>query len=290
MTLRYGTPDTPAPNRSVVERAPVTVKTSVEPAHPSNIVTVYYRIDMGQVRSFRAVPNNFGWEPGPQYFTATFPRLPRNSEVRYGAFASRAGLRVPKTGTAGALPYSFRYVGRENSGPRFQSTQSSAGNADISKEQNSRAPFELDFLCHVETQLAQKPEIIGQTPEGIRVHYFVSSGAVRGPQLNGTVSRQGGDWMTIRTDGVAIPDVRATIMTDDGALIYMRYKGVFELGKDGYQAFLRNKLPANPKLLIAPCFTTADQRYAWLNRHQCIGIGFVDTNRLSVRYDLYALC
>ena len=35
----------------------------------------------------------------------------------------------------------------------------------------------------------------------------------------------GGDWLTLRSDGVGILDVRATLEADDGALIYTSYSG-----------------------------------------------------------------
>ncbi len=59
-----------------------------------------------------------------------------------------------------------------------------------------------------------------------------------GPKLRGKMLPGGGDWLTVRTDGVGILDVRATIESDDGALIYLAYTGVGDLGEDGYQNFL----------------------------------------------------
>ena len=43
----------------------------------------------------------------------------------------------------------------------------------------------------------------------------------------------GGDWLTVRTDGFGILDVRATLESDDGALIYMAYSRLGDLGEDG---------------------------------------------------------
>lgn len=70
-------------------------------------------------------------------------------------------------------------------------------------------------------------------------------------------SRAGARRKILRTDGVGILDVRATIETHDGALIYAAYSGVIDLGEDGYQKFLQGELPASgTPIRTAPCFYT----------------------------------
>src|SRR6185503_14135752 len=63
------------------------------------------------------------------------------------------------------------------------------------------------------------PEMIGAVPEGLRVNFYNAGGTVGGPRIRGKVRPVGGDWMTVRPDGVAVVDVRVTFETDDGALI-----------------------------------------------------------------------
>jgi hypothetical protein len=99
----------------------------------------------------------------------------------------------------------------------------------------------------------------------------------------------GGDWLTIRTDGVALLDVRATIETHDQALIYISYTGVGDMGEDGHQKFLAGVLPPKLPLRVVPRFQTAHPAYRWLNRLQCLNIGEVDLERFEVRYDVYAV-
>ena len=100
----------------------------------------------------------------------------------------------------------------------------------------------------------------------------------------------GGDWLVIRTDGVGILDVRATIETrDEGALIYVTYTGVGDLGEDGYEKFLRGELSGSVPLRVVPRFLTSHPDYRWINRLQCLGIGEVDLDRLEVSYDVYAV-
>jgi hypothetical protein len=133
------------------------------------------------------------------------------------------------------------------------------------------------------------PEVIGPVPEAIRVNFYVTGGRVEGPKLNGKILPVGGDWLTIRTDGVGILDARATFETEDGALIYTTYSGVLDLGEDGYHKFLRQEMPAYIQLRIAPRYYTAHHEYKWLNRVQCLGIGQADMERSEVHYDIYAV-
>jgi hypothetical protein len=132
-------------------------------------------------------------------------------------------------------------------------------------------------------------EVIGPLPEGVRVNYYVTRGTVTGPKLKGKMLPVGGDWNILRTDGVGILDVRATFETDDGTLILTTYSGVYDLGKDGYEKFLRQELPAVIPIRMAPRFHTAHPGYEWLNRLQGLGIGQIDTARSEVRYEVYAV-
>lgn len=133
------------------------------------------------------------------------------------------------------------------------------------------------------------PEIIGPVAEGIRLNFYVTGGEVSGPKVRGILRPVGGDWLTIRTDGIGILDVRATIETHDHALIHIAYTGIGDLGEDGYQNFLQGVLPPKLPLRVAPRFQTAHPDYKWLNRLQCFNVGEVDLKRFEVRYDVYAV-
>ena len=133
------------------------------------------------------------------------------------------------------------------------------------------------------------PQFVGPVPEGLRIIFPMTGGVVSGPRLQGRILPGGGDWMVGRRDGVAILDVRGTIETHDGALVYMFYSGVGDLGEDGYEKALRGEMPALLRLRTAPRLLTAHPAYAWLNRLQCVGIGEAVTTELRVGYDVYAL-
>jgi hypothetical protein len=71
-------------------------------------------------------------------------------------------------------------------------------------------------------------------------------------------------------------DVRATLETDDGALILAQYNGRADLSDAG-----------EPGAVYAtPRFETGDPRYSWLNRTQCVMKGRVDIPR-GITYQVY---
>jgi len=130
---------------------------------------------------------------------------------------------------------------------------------------------------------------VGPVAEGIRVHFYVRAGEVSGPKMRGRLRTVGGDWLLLRTDGVGVLDVRATMELEDGALVYTTYGGVVDLGADGYNQFLKGILPPRPELRIVPRCQTGHPDYLWLNRLQCVGVGTFDVAKLRVSYDIYAM-
>lgn len=131
---------------------------------------------------------------------------------------------------------------------------------------------------------------MGPIPEGLRVNVYVIGGEVSGPKLGGKLRPVGGDWLTIRSDGIGILDVRITIETPDGAFIYAVYSGVADLYQGSYQRFFQGQLPASGMPIhTAPRFYSAHPDYRWLNRLQCVGIGQAFLERAEVVYDVYAV-
>jgi hypothetical protein len=148
--------------------------------------------------------------------------------------------------------------------------------------------YSLEHLFSYTVTLDQ-PEVIGPVPAGILVNFHFTGGEVNGPLVHGKVRPVGADWLTIRTDGVGILDVRATIETQDEALLYSSYTGVAELGEDAYDKFLQGDLPQIVPVRVVPRILTSHPDYQWLNRLQCLGVGEIDVANLKVGYDLYAV-
>ena len=148
--------------------------------------------------------------------------------------------------------------------------------------------YKMEHIFSYKATLAPA-EVIGPTPEGLRVNFYVTGGEIDGPRLKGKLLPVGADWLIIRPDGIAILDVRATIETHDGALLYMTYSGVAELGEDGHQRFLDGNPTMQFPIRAVPRFVTAHPDYLWLNRLQCVNIGEGDLEASYAAYDVYAL-
>ena len=86
----------------------------------------------------------------------------------------------------------------------------------------------------------------------------VTGGSFSGARLQGTVHNGGADWIT-QVSGHSSLDVRITLETEDGAIIYMTYKGVVARGDSGL--YWR----------VTPVFNTASDEYDWLNHKVFVG-------------------
>jgi len=121
----------------------------------------------------------------------------------------------------------------------------------------------------------EAPQVIGATPMGTRQIFIVKGGTVEGPRIKGKLLPGGGDWALVRTDGAVQLDVRATLQTDDGALIYGTYGGliVAELAVFG-RLLQAEDVPLDEYYFyINPMFQTGAPQYDWLNRLIAIGRG-----------------
>jgi hypothetical protein len=149
--------------------------------------------------------------------------------------------------------------------------------------------YKMDHIFSFNATLKLPPEVIGVVPEGLRLTFYVTGGIVEGPEVNGKVLPVGADWMTVRRDGVGIINVRATLETNDGALIYVTYPGVSDFGENGFELALRQELPPVSPIRTSPSCCTAHPKYLWLNRLSCVGIGQSDMANSQVKYDVYAV-
>ena len=116
---------------------------------------------------------------------------------------------------------------------------------------------------------------VGKTPEGQRKIAPISGGTFSGERLNGTVEPGGADWVRLRPDGTLMIDVRLTLRTDDGAMIYLTYQGRFvdAAGVMTQLAEGRTLAPESYSLVTVAKFECGDERYTWLNDVIAVGIG-----------------
>ena len=96
-------------------------------------------------------------------------------------------------------------------------------------------------------------------------------GWAKGPKINGVFIPPGGDWMRVLPSGALRLDVRATLQTDDGALIYMSYNGTLQVTPEVMQRLMKGEVLRTediPYFITAPTFETSAPKYAWLNTVQ----------------------
>jgi hypothetical protein len=145
-----------------------------------------------------------------------------------------------------------------------------------SSQADTRREVETEFLFEARVQL-DEAQHIGQTPEGYRMNVPVAGGRFEGPRLCGEiVPFSGADWSRIRPDGSGALDVRMTLRTDDGVLIYVHWHGVMRFTPEEQAYALDFAKADDPEganryyFRASPRFDVADERYAWLNNLICV--------------------
>ena len=119
------------------------------------------------------------------------------------------------------------------------------------------------------------PQKIGPVPGGVRVTVPIVEGTFEGPRLRGRVLPGGGDWTLLRPDGVLELDLRITLQTDDGALVYLTSFGLRHGPPEVIAALGRGEEvdPAKYYFRTTPRFETSAQRYEFLNRLLAVATG-----------------
>ena len=115
---------------------------------------------------------------------------------------------------------------------------------------------------------------LGAVPHGTRVIAPITSGTFEGPRLRGKVLG-GGDWTISRSDAVLELDLRITLQTDDGALIYMTSFGLRHGPPEVLAALARGESvdPSKYYFRTTARFETSAPQYEFLNRLLAISSG-----------------
>ena len=116
----------------------------------------------------------------------------------------------------------------------------------------------------------------------------------KGPRIRGTFVPPGGDWSRVMPSGSLRLDVRLTLKTDDGALIYMTYNGVLRESPENEKKASRGEVLTDKDIayfITAPTFETAAPKYAWLNGIQAIGkmVEYKEGKDGYVKYDVFIM-
>lgn len=278
--MSWGTADAPAPPFVADPGASVPITVAVSPIRPGHVVTVDYRVNGGPLRQVTALPEPRAQGVNGRLFRAILPGQ-TGGLVEFLPVLRLAGQ--PMSPRLGESAEPLRYeVGR------------AACPVDAVRPHTSEAAvpggrpqwaWDATFLGSLTAGL--RKEVVGITPDGLRIDWHVTEGSFVGPGLDLVVLPGAADWMRIRKDGVGIVNVQVCLETRTGERVYGSYGGIFDLGPDGYARALRDEYDRLPPVVVTPTYATAVPRLEWLNRAQCIGAGRVDMTALRVEFDVY---
>ncbi len=127
---------------------------------------------------------------------------------------------------------------------------------------------------------------IGATRAGHRGIAPVTGGTFVGERLSGRVIG-GHDWVVTRADGTMELDVRLSLETDDGAMLYLAYTGSFLGSVTDLKRFRNGETldPGDYALRTIARFEGGGDAYRWLQDALIVGIG--EQTRTGPIYHLF---
>jgi len=145
----------------------------------------------------------------------------------------------------------------------------------------------LTLVYRLEAALGE-PLDVGDAGQGRRRIVPQTGGAFTGPELNGTLLPDvSADWQTLLPDGTAIGDIRYTLRTDDGTLLYVQSRSVRHGSPEVLARLARGDDvdPSEYTFRAATQIETASPELDWLNKGVFISVGA--RGREGVIYETY---
>lgn len=150
-------------------------------------------------------------------------------------------------------------------------------------------PLRTEFLFRMVLTVGA-PQMVGDAGRGELRVVPVTGGTVTGPGLEGEVlPGAAADWLRVDPDGTAHMDVRLTVRTRAGHLVYVHYTGV-RTGAPEVLARLNAGQVVDPGeyyFRTAVRFETGAKELAALNR--TLGVGVGQRPPTGPTYDVYAV-
>ena len=124
------------------------------------------------------------------------------------------------------------------------------------------------------------------SPAANRMNFALRRGAFEGDRLRGTMRSNSGDWLVLGSDNIGRIDVRSTMETEDGELIYMTNTGRIAIPEEELGALGSGEHLSWDRLYArsAPLFETGSEKYSWLN-----GITTVAVNEIAIDHVDYRI-
>ena len=133
----------------------------------------------------------------------------------------------------------------------------------------------LTLIYRLEATLAP-PLDLGNVAQGLRRIVAQTGGTFTGPELNGKLlPGASADWQIVLPDGTALGDIRYTLQTDAGELLYVQSRGVRHGSAEVLARLARgeNVDASEYTFRTSTQIETAAPRLDWLNMGVFISVG-----------------
>jgi hypothetical protein len=108
---------------------------------------------------------------------------------------------------------------------------------EAASAQSPTVSIEAEYLMTLEAPL-DPPQAVGSR----LIYNIPTGGSVHGPKINGSIIPPAGDWLIPMADGSIRLDVRLTIKTDDGELVFFEASGVIVPTKEAMDRFNKGEV------------------------------------------------
>ena len=145
----------------------------------------------------------------------------------------------------------------------------------------------IRHVYHLEATVGE-PLDVGEVTGGRRRVIPLTGGQFTGPELRGVLlPGTSADWQLVRPDGTAIGDIRYTLQTEHGALLYVRARSILHGDADVLARLARgDEVGAGEYTFRAAVQIEAPATdLAWLNKGVFISVGGRSSG--GVAYDTY---
>jgi muconolactone delta-isomerase len=146
---------------------------------------------------------------------------------------------------------------------------------------------QLSLVYRLEAALGQ-PLDLGETARGRRRIVPLTGGTFTGPGISGTLLPAGSaDWQIIQADGTALADLRYTLQTDEGTLLYVQATGVRHGSAEVLARLGRGEDvdPSEYTFRTTTRIETASPELDWMNKGVFVSVG--GRQPAGVTYETY---